>query len=49
MLLTLLRSNSNAGYTSYFVWHWGGAGAFTVTVSPALFASRPIVIGSGVY
>lgn len=49
MLLTLLRSQSTAGYTSYFVWHFGGAGAFTVTVSPAAFASRSIVVGVGVY
>lgn len=49
MLLTLLRSQSTAGYTSYFVWHFGGAGSFTPTVSPALFAIRPIVIGAGIY
>ena len=51
MLLTLLQSPTvtQAGYYSLFVWHYGGAGAFTATVQPSVFASRSIVVGVGVY
>lgn len=50
MLLTLLSTNQQAGYYSYFAWHLGGAGGFAPSgVNPAIFASRFVVIGSGVY
>ena len=41
---------TQAGYRSYVGWFFGGSGGFVGSgINPAIFASRHVVLGSGVY
>lgn len=51
MLLTLLsQQTQQAGYRSYFCLYVAPMGGFSAAgTNPAVFASRFVVIGSGIY